>query len=141
MLIGEFEHLQDGVDRRGRVRVFANGDMHYTYRHCSAPDDIIFTEALFQGSPGDPVVRGQALTIYCTGLGAVTGASSATQTPVSVLLNGSVLQPGFAGLTAGFVGLYQVDVVSPPATPPGIDVPLLLRQAVGDSNTVFVAIQ
>ena len=43
-----------GVDRAGNVRVFANGDMHYTYRHCGAPDDIIFTEALFQGTPGDP---------------------------------------------------------------------------------------
>jgi UDP-N-acetylmuramate dehydrogenase len=43
-----------GVDRQGRVRVFTNGDMHYTYRHCGAPDDIIFTEALFQGAPGDP---------------------------------------------------------------------------------------
>jgi UDP-N-acetylmuramate dehydrogenase len=43
-----------GVDRSGKVRVFANGDMHYTYRHCGAPDDIIFTEALFQGAPGDP---------------------------------------------------------------------------------------
>jgi len=44
-----------GVDRVGRVRVFSNGDMHYTYRHCGAPEDIIFTEALFQGAPGDPV--------------------------------------------------------------------------------------
>ena len=43
-----------GVDRQGQVRVFTNGDMHYTYRHCGAPDDIIFTEALFQGAPGDP---------------------------------------------------------------------------------------
>jgi UDP-N-acetylmuramate dehydrogenase len=43
-----------GVDRQGRVHVFTNADMHYTYRHCGAPDDIIFTEALFQGSPGDP---------------------------------------------------------------------------------------
>jgi UDP-N-acetylmuramate dehydrogenase len=43
-----------GVDRTGNVRVFANGDMRYTYRHCGAPDDIIFTEALFQGTPGDP---------------------------------------------------------------------------------------
>jgi UDP-N-acetylmuramate dehydrogenase len=43
-----------GVDRRGNVRVFGNGDMHYTYRHCGVPDDVIFTEALFQGAPGDP---------------------------------------------------------------------------------------
>jgi UDP-N-acetylmuramate dehydrogenase len=43
-----------GVDRAGRVHVFANGDMHYSYRHCGAPDDVIFTAALFQGEPGDP---------------------------------------------------------------------------------------
>jgi UDP-N-acetylmuramate dehydrogenase len=43
-----------GVDRQGRVRVFGNGEMHYTYRHCGAPEDVIFTQALFQGSPGDP---------------------------------------------------------------------------------------
>jgi UDP-N-acetylmuramate dehydrogenase len=42
-----------GVDRQGRVRTFSNGDMHYSYRHCGAPDDIIFTQALFQGAPGD----------------------------------------------------------------------------------------
>jgi len=43
-----------GVDRQGRVRVFANGDMHYAYRHCGAPEDVIFTEALFAGTLGDP---------------------------------------------------------------------------------------
>jgi UDP-N-acetylmuramate dehydrogenase len=43
-----------GVDRRGQVRTLALADMHYTYRHCGAADDIIFTEALFQGAPGDP---------------------------------------------------------------------------------------
>jgi UDP-N-acetylmuramate dehydrogenase len=43
-----------GVDRQGRVRVFSSGDMHYTYRHCGAPEDVIFTEALFQGRVGDP---------------------------------------------------------------------------------------
>ncbi len=42
-----------GVDREGRVRVFTNADMHYAYRHCGAPDDIIFTQALFQGAPGE----------------------------------------------------------------------------------------
>src|SRR6516165_6292731 len=42
-----------GVDRHGELRVFANGDMHYAYRHCGAPEDVIFTRALFQGAPGD----------------------------------------------------------------------------------------
>jgi UDP-N-acetylmuramate dehydrogenase len=43
-----------GVDRQGRIRVFANADMHYAYRHCGAPEDVIFTQALFAGMPGDP---------------------------------------------------------------------------------------
>jgi UDP-N-acetylmuramate dehydrogenase len=43
-----------GVDRQGRVHVFTNGDLHYSYRHCGAPDDIIFTEAVFAATPGDP---------------------------------------------------------------------------------------
>jgi UDP-N-acetylmuramate dehydrogenase len=43
-----------GVDRQGNVQVFGNAELHYTYRHCGAPDDVIFTQALFQGAPGDP---------------------------------------------------------------------------------------
>jgi UDP-N-acetylmuramate dehydrogenase len=43
-----------GLDRAGRLHVFTNADMHYTYRHCGAPDDIIFTEAVFAGTSGDP---------------------------------------------------------------------------------------
>jgi UDP-N-acetylmuramate dehydrogenase len=42
-----------GIDRRGRIRLLALADMNYAYRHCGAPDDIIFTQALFQGAPGD----------------------------------------------------------------------------------------
>jgi UDP-N-acetylmuramate dehydrogenase len=45
-----------GVDRAGRIVTFRNADMHYTYRHCGAPEDMIFTEALFRGAIGDPVV-------------------------------------------------------------------------------------
>jgi UDP-N-acetylmuramate dehydrogenase len=42
-----------GIDRAGRLHVLANKDMHYTYRHCGAPEDVIFTQALFQGRAGD----------------------------------------------------------------------------------------
>jgi UDP-N-acetylmuramate dehydrogenase len=41
------------VDRQGRVHTLACADMHYRYRHCGAPEDFIFTSALFQGEPGD----------------------------------------------------------------------------------------
>jgi UDP-N-acetylmuramate dehydrogenase len=42
------------VDRRGRIHVLGNADMHYSYRHCGAPEDYIFTAATFAGEPGDP---------------------------------------------------------------------------------------
>jgi UDP-N-acetylmuramate dehydrogenase len=42
-----------GVDRTGSIRVFANADMAYSYRHCGIGDDVIFTQALFQGASGD----------------------------------------------------------------------------------------
>jgi UDP-N-acetylmuramate dehydrogenase len=44
------------VDRQGRIHVLSLADMHYTYRHCGAPEDYIFTAATFQGRPGDPAV-------------------------------------------------------------------------------------
>jgi UDP-N-acetylmuramate dehydrogenase len=42
-----------GVDRAGALRVYSNSDLHYSYRHCGVAEDVIFTEALFQGSRGD----------------------------------------------------------------------------------------
>ena len=42
-----------GVDRRGTLHVYGNADMDFSYRHCGVPDDVIFTQALFQGRPGD----------------------------------------------------------------------------------------
>jgi UDP-N-acetylmuramate dehydrogenase len=41
------------VDRQGRIHTLTNADMHYSYRHCGAPEDFIFTEATFEGTPGD----------------------------------------------------------------------------------------
>ncbi len=41
------------IDRSGNLHVLSNADMKYTYRHCGAPEDLIFTEALLQGRPGD----------------------------------------------------------------------------------------
>ena len=43
-----------GVDRAGNVRTYTNAEMGFTYRHCGVPDDVIFTQALFEGAPGDP---------------------------------------------------------------------------------------
>jgi len=42
-----------GVDRQGEIRVLSHAEMGFAYRHSSAPADVIFTQALFQGRPGD----------------------------------------------------------------------------------------
>ncbi len=40
-----------GVDRAGNIRTFTHDEMGFSYRHCEAPEDVIFTSALFQGKP------------------------------------------------------------------------------------------
>jgi UDP-N-acetylmuramate dehydrogenase len=42
------------VDRQGRIHALSNADLRFSYRHCGAPDDYIFTQALFAGERGDP---------------------------------------------------------------------------------------
>jgi UDP-N-acetylmuramate dehydrogenase len=73
-----------GVDRAGRIVGFANADMHYTYRHCGAPDDVIFTGALFQGRPGDP-------TVIAAEMDKITESREATQ-PIKSRTGGSTFK-------------------------------------------------
>jgi len=40
------------VDRQGQIHRLSVADMGFSYRHCGVPDDWIFTEAEYQGSPG-----------------------------------------------------------------------------------------
>lgn len=41
------------VDRKGNLHVLSNADMGYAYRHSSAPKDLIFTSAIFEGYPAE----------------------------------------------------------------------------------------
>jgi len=53
-----------GIDRQGNLRTFSNGEMGFSYRHCSAPDDVIFTAAVLQGRAGEPEqIAGEMATI------------------------------------------------------------------------------
>jgi uncharacterized protein (TIGR03437 family) len=93
--------------------------------------------------PTSPLTRGQSLVIYATGLGAVTqsGPYSVTSNPVTVVLNGTELVTSFAGLAPNFIGLYQVNVLVPASTPPGLGIPLMLKVGGQVSNAVPVSIQ
>ncbi len=40
------------VDRKGNILVLSNSDMKFAYRHSGAPLGLIYTQAVFQGKPG-----------------------------------------------------------------------------------------
>ena len=42
------------LDRTGRRQVMRLEDMQYSYRHCGAAKDLIFTEAVYEGTPDTP---------------------------------------------------------------------------------------
>jgi len=102
--------------------------------------------------PGSqPVSPGGFISIYCTGLGAVsnqppTGTAglssplSMTSTTPIVSIGGVVAQVSYSGLAPGAVGEYQVNVQVPSGAPTGAAVPVILSIGGATSNTVTIAI-
>ncbi len=43
-----------GYDRTGELRIWENQDFGFTYRHTDVPPGVIWTQAVFQGTPDDP---------------------------------------------------------------------------------------
>jgi uncharacterized protein (TIGR03437 family) len=104
------------------------------------------------GGVGTPVAPGALISIYCTGLGAVsnqpaTGAAaqanplSVTTTTPTVTIGGIAAPVSFSGLAPGAVGLYQVTVQVPVGAPAGVAVPIVLTIGGVVSNTVTIAVQ
>jgi uncharacterized protein (TIGR03437 family) len=100
----------------------------------------------------NPASAGDALLIFCTGLGAVTppvtaGAAASstklsnTDNPVTVTVGGKDAQVLFAGLAPGYVGLYQVNVIVPSGIAAAADVPVVLTEAGATSAPVTVAVK
>jgi UDP-N-acetylmuramate dehydrogenase len=73
-----------GVTRSGELVTFTNEQMGFTYRHSSVPDDVIFTEALFEGRPGNSEE-------ILAEMNAITEARSSTQ-PVNTRTGGSTFK-------------------------------------------------
>ena len=73
-----------GVSRDGTIRGWSNEDMGFTYRHCSVPDDVIFTHARFRGRHGEPdTIRRE--------MAEITAARAASQ-PVNTRTGGSTFK-------------------------------------------------
>ena len=115
---------------------------------------------MFPGSR--PAARGEYISIYTTGLGAVTnqpadGAPATGLSPTVAQPTANIGCEGtssdvvfcpapvlFSGLAPGFVGLYQVNVQIPNDAISGSQVPLQLNFSGGagrPSNIVTIAVQ
>jgi uncharacterized protein (TIGR03437 family) len=99
----------------------------------------------------NPVMAGSVITIYCSGLGAVsspqttgspsTTTLSATTTTPTVTIGGVPAPVLFSGLAPGSVGEYQVNVQVPAGTDIGSAVPVALSIGGAMSNVVTIAVR
>jgi uncharacterized protein (TIGR03437 family) len=108
------------------------------------------------GIQSRPALPGESLTIHASGLGEVVdGVLAGTAAPLSrpvptknqikLVLSDIEIDPEFAGLAPGTVGVYQVNAQVPSGAPAGVSIPLYLKMTLADgtivrSNTVTMAI-
>jgi uncharacterized protein (TIGR03437 family) len=84
----------------------------------------------------DPIHRGDYITIYLTGMGAVApivangypGGVDQVLAQPTVEIGGTPLTVSYAGLAPGEVGVYQINALVPSDAPQGISVPLTITQ-------------
>jgi adhesin/invasin len=106
--------------------------------------------------PSQPVKAGDYVSIYVSGLGAVSGELSNgepaplsplmwVKAPVDVLIGGQKAAVTFAGLAPGFTGLYQVNAKVPGSTSAANSVSVQIVTSLPDlsvarSNIVTIAV-
>jgi uncharacterized protein (TIGR03437 family) len=106
----------------------------------------------FEADSPHPATAGDALVIYCAGLGAVnppvaTGSAAPTlplantSNAVTVTIGGQPAKVLFAGLAPGFASLYQVDVLVPPGIAAAPNVPVIVMAGGLAGPPVTVPIQ
>ena len=111
------------------------------------------------GLPSRRARRGDALVMWVTGFGqsdppVKTGEGAPVAEPLARIPapvkvyfgertfgSGAPADPFYVAMTAGLVGLYQVNVFIPPDAPKGDRVPLYLDIGARISNTVLIAIE
>ena len=104
-------------------------------------------------SISNPAAAGSYISLYATGLGAVTPAvmegtiASSTNlsnvsSPPSVIIGGLTAPVYFAGLAPGYSGLYQLNVQIPPTTPTGpARVFVVMPNGYSSQSGVFLYVQ
>ena len=103
-------------------------------------------------APATPEARGRAIVLYVTGLGAVSPAVgtgklapldplSSAAAAVHATVGGASATVLFGGLTPGFIGLGQVNVLIPDGAPTGDAVPVVLESGGQSSKPATVSIR
>ena len=98
----------------------------------------------------NPAQAGDVITIFGTGLGAVTNPPasgvaasgnplSTTTLPPNVTIGGQAAAVPFSGLAPFFVGLYQVNATVPGGLTPG-RVPVVIGTSAGSSNQAVISV-
>ena len=102
--------------------------------------------------PGSPALPGEAIVVYLSGIGAVqpavvTGAGAPGAEPLaraaaesSAMVGDKPAEVFFLGLSPGFVGLAQANLILPADAPIGPDVPLSLTVGGQQSNPLVISI-
>jgi uncharacterized protein (TIGR03437 family) len=102
--------------------------------------------------PANPAPRGHAVVLYLTGVGEVepgveTGAGAPSEEPlarvtlpVTATIGGKPAEILFLGLSPGFVGLTQANLIVPADSPIGPDVPVVLTIDGQPSNSMVIAV-
>jgi uncharacterized protein (TIGR03437 family) len=138
---------QQVVIATAQPAVFAHGD----------GSGVVFdvkpnTSAQIPVDPTHPISAGDAIVIYCAGLGPVNppvaaGAAAPSSPPakttntVTVTIGGKSAQVFFSGLVGGIAGEYQVNAYVPKGITAASSVPLIVSAAGFSSAPVTVAVK
>lgn len=104
-------------------------------------------------SAASPAQPGEIVVIYVVGLGRVTpdttpgkivtsAATIAAVSQLQILLNGTACPQAnilYAGLAPGFAGLYQINLVIPPLTPPNPEIRISVGAQISPPEVVLAA--
>jgi uncharacterized protein (TIGR03437 family) len=118
----------------------------------SGPGAILHNSTGVLVSASAPAARGEFLSIFATGLGAVqplveSGAPgpsdppSQTTTGVTVTIGGIPALTNFSGLAPTFAGLYQINAQVPQGVASGNSVPVIVTIGGVSSNVATIAVQ
>jgi uncharacterized protein (TIGR03437 family) len=108
--------------------------------------------SIFTVDAQHPVRPGDTIVLYALGLGPVDtdlvpdrisplSPLAKVTSPVSVSIGGIRATPDFAGMTPGYVGLYQMNVKVPAGVAAGTQVPIIVTVGSVSSTTVTIPFQ